>query len=107
PSTARRIVGRARGCAWLPRTRSAAPASGHLDDPAVIERHGAPADSPDELAIVRGDDDRRATRVDLTKQIHDFEREVGIEIAGRLVGENELRIVDQRARDCNPLLLAT
>ena len=50
--------------------------------------------------------DRRAARVDLTEQIHDLERQIGIEIAGRLVREHELRIVDERARDRDPLLLA-
>ena len=44
---------------------------------------------------------------DLAKQVHDLERQVGIEIAGRLVGEDELRIVDERARDGDPLLLAS
>ena len=66
----------------------------------------AAADAPDQLAIVRGDDDRRAARVDLAEQIHDFERQIGIEVAGRLVGEHELRVVDERARDGDALLLA-
>ena len=54
---------------------------------------------------MRGDDDRRAARVDFAEQVHDFEREVGIEVAGRLVSEHKLRIVHQRARNRDPLLL--
>ena len=59
-----------------------------------------------QLAVVRGDDHRRATRVDLAEQIHDFERQIRIEVAGRLVGEHQLRVVDERASDRNPLLFA-
>ena len=66
----------------------------------------APADAADQLAVVRGDEHRRAARVDLAEQVHDLERQVGIEVAGRLVGEDELRIVDERARDRDALLLA-
>jgi hypothetical protein len=55
---------------------------------------------------VGGHDHGRAAGVAFSKQVHDLERQVGIEIAGRLVGEDELRIVDERARDaircCSP-----
>ena len=66
----------------------------------------AVADAADHLAIVRGDDDGRAARVDLAEQIHDVERQIRIEIAGRLVGQHQLRIVDQRAGDRDALLFA-
>jgi hypothetical protein len=58
-------------------------------------------------SIVRGDDDGRAARIDLAEEVHDFEGQVGVEIAGRLVGQDELRLVDERARDRDALLLAT
>src|SRR4029077_12212653 len=80
---------------------------GDLDDAAVIEGDRAAADASNELAIVRGHDDGRAGGVDLAEQVHDLEREIRIQIARRLVGQNELRVGDERARNRNPLLLAT
>src|SRR2546428_1902397 len=112
-SSASAIVNIDRRPAWRPRHRLKAASSiayrnarmsGDLDDAAVIEDDGAPAHAPDELAIVRRDDDRRAARVDLAEQVHDLERQIGIEVAGRLVGEHELRIVHERARDRDALL---
>src|SRR5436190_2381433 len=82
------------------------PSSGGLHDAAVIERQRAAPDAANELAVVRGDQHGRAPRVDLAEQVHDLEREVRIEVAGRLVGEDDHRIVDERARDRDPLLLA-
>ena len=52
------------------------------------------------------DDDGGATGVDLPQEVHDFEGEIGIEIAGRFVRQHERRIVDESARDRNPLLFA-
>ena len=53
------------------------------------------------------DNDRNAFAVQLFEQSHDFFRRLRVERAGRLVGEQNLRIVDQRPRDCDALLLAT
>ena len=44
--------------------------------------------------------------VELLQQRHDLEARRRIERAGRLVGEDQLRVVDQRARDGDALLLA-
>jgi hypothetical protein len=55
---------------------------------------------------VRRDDHGRAARRGVGDQVHDLEREVGVEVAGRLVGEQDVRLVDQRARDRDALLLA-
>ena len=55
---------------------------------------------------MRRHDDGRPAGVDFTEQVHDFERQVGIEIAGWFVRENDGGIVDQRTRDGNALLLA-
>ena len=60
----------------------------------------------DQLAIVCRHDDRRAAGVDLPEQIHDLQRQIGIEITGRLVGQHHHRVVDERACDRNTLLLA-
>src|SRR5262249_25629438 len=45
-----------------------------------------------------------AAGVDLAEEIHDFEREVRVEVPRRLVGEHQLRVVDERARDRDALL---
>ena len=45
-------------------------------------------------------------RVDLLEQVHDLARHQRIEVAGRLVGEQEARLAGERARDRDALLLA-
>src|SRR5713226_4835317 len=77
-----------------------------LDDAAAIERHRPSSGAPNELALVGGDNDGGAAGVDLAEQIHDLERQIGIEVAGRLIGEDEVRIVDERAGNRDALLLA-
>ena len=57
----------------------------------MVEGERTASHSPDQLAIVGGDDDRRAARVDLAEQVHDLERQIGIEVAGRLVGQQQRR----------------
>ena len=56
--------------------------------------------------VVRGDDDRGSARVRVRDDIHDVEREIRIQIPGRLVGQQEWWIIDERTRDCDPLLLS-
>ena len=55
-----------------------------------------------------GDDDdgNAALAVERLQRLHDLVRVAGIEIAGRLVGKQQDRIIDQCARDRHPLLLA-
>src|SRR3954470_14833575 len=62
--------------AWRPRHRlvnassrayRSARMSGDLGDAAVGEGHGAAADAPNQFAVVRRDDNRRAARVDLAE----------------------------------------
>src|SRR5581483_11083102 len=89
PSTADRNGALSTSSEWLRRRRIGAPASGHLHDPAMVERDGAAADAADELAIVRRDDDGGAARVDLAEQIHDLQRQIGIEVAGGFIGKNQ------------------
>ena len=64
------------------------------------------ADQADQLAVVGRDEHGRSAGVDLTEQVHDLEREIGIEVARRFVREHERRIVDQRTRDGDALLFA-
>ena len=75
------------------------------DDLPVAERDQPRRERRDVL-LVRDDDDRDAGAVELLQQRHHLEARRGIERAGGLVGEDELGIVDQRARDGDALLLA-
>ena len=72
----------------------------------MIERDHAAPDAANQLAIVRRDEHGRAARVHLAQQVHDVERQIGIEVARRLVGENQHRVVHERAGDGDALLLA-
>src|SRR5258708_3463814 len=56
--------------------------------------------------IVRDHDDRLAEiLVQLVEQVQHVVGALAIEIAGRLVGDDDLRVVDDRARDGDALLL--
>src|SRR5262245_40382508 len=59
-----------------------------------------------ERDIVRGDDDRRTGLVELHKQSQQPLRKARIDVAGRLVGEQELRPCDHRARNRRALLFS-
>ena len=60
-----------------------------------------------QLRIVRHEHQRRLARaVDVEQQLDDLVAGGAVEIAGRLVGEQDRRIVRQRARDRDALLLA-
>src|SRR3954447_5213538 len=73
---------------------------------AALERDHAAAHLVDHLAVVRRHHDRRAGAVDAVEQLHDPDRGVGIEVARRLVADQKRRVVDDRARDRDALLLA-
>ena len=45
--------------------------------------------------------------VQFVENVEDFKRCCGVEIAGRLIGEDKTGIVDQAACDCHTLLLAS
>src|SRR3954462_10263318 len=70
------------------RTRSAADASGRLHQAPMFERDGATSDAADHLPVVSGDEPRCSAGVDVAEQVHDIDREVRLEIAGRLVGQD-------------------
>src|SRR3954470_10262600 len=57
--------------------------------------------------VVSDHDDGAALLVELTQQAQDDLFVLRVEIAGRLIGENDGRIVDQGTRDAHALLLAT
>ena len=90
-------------CLIRSRTRSAALVA---RQPAVLERDHAAAHLVDHLAVVGDHQDRRTRAVDSVKQLHDPDRRVRVEVPGRLVADQERRVVDDRARDRDALLLA-
>ena len=55
---------------------------------------------------MRRHQDRHPARIGRTEQIHDLDRQHGIQVPGRLVGEQDERIMDQGAGDHRPLLFA-
>ena len=104
---ARRKAGRRLGSGLLRRHERRGVAR-HVrriaDEPAVAERQQTRGERGDVL-LVRDDDDRDAAAIELLQQRHDFEARRGVERARRLVGEDELGVVDQRAGDGHALLL--
>ncbi len=59
-----------------------------------------------DLPVMRHDDDGAPFTVELLKDAENFFTAMAVERAGRFVGKNDLRIVDERAGDGNALLLS-
>ena len=77
-----------------------------LDDPAVAQRDRALAALGD-LHVVRDDDDGAGeAAVDVANQRENLFTGAGVEIAGRLVGEEHRGIDGERAGDGDALTLA-
>ena len=70
----------------------------------------AEADEPGgearDVRFVRDDHDRGAFAVQFLEQRHQLDRGAAVERAGRLVGEQHFRVVDERPRDRDALLLS-
>ncbi len=75
------------------------------DDLAVDELDHTALHLVDESRLVRGHHHGRAVRVDAREQLHDVDRGGGVQVSGRLVGQEHLRPVHERARDRYALLL--
>src|SRR5437660_8618748 len=74
-------------------------------DPAVGKANDAPGAAEDGFAV--GDDDQRlAARVQRAEQVQDGLGGARVELAGRLVREQQRGLVHERARDRDALLLA-
>src|SRR4051812_16176847 len=58
-----------------------------------------------DVVLVRDHDDRVAARRELAEEVEDFAAGLRVEISGRLVGEQQRRLVDQRACDRDTLAL--
>src|SRR4029077_17327650 len=75
-----------------------------LPDQSIAHDHIALRISSDVL-LVRDHDDRDAALVELLENGHDLDAGSTVEIAGRFICQQDLRIIDQRARNCDALLL--
>src|SRR5262245_18692054 len=75
-------------------------------DLAVAEDDDAPRVFGD-VVLVSDDQERDATfSVEPLEDLHDLDRSAAVERAGRLVGQDDRRMIDQRSRDCDALLLS-
>ena len=59
-----------------------------------------------DVGLVGDENDGVALLIETLEKRHDFFAGFGIEVPGRLVGQDDRRIVDQRAGNCDPLALA-
>src|ERR1700688_1227345 len=75
------------------------------DHPAVLELDDAMAEGGVALGV-RDLNDGCAAFVQALKELHDFFALRGMQVTGGLVGENELGILNHRARHADELLLA-
>ena len=76
-----------------------------VDDQAVAQHDDAPRVRGD-VVLVGDEDDRDALRDQPLEDRHHLVRGLGVEVAGRLVGHDDRRVADERARDRDALLLA-
>lgn len=73
-------------------------------DKAVAEMHDG-AGIGGHVRLMGDHQDRRsAAAVEFRQQVHDLHRAPGVELSGRLVGQQHRRLRDAGSRDRNPLL---
>ena len=77
-----------------------------VDGLALVEHDDAAGAHLEQRAVVRREEHGRPGLVDLLEEAEDVDRELRVEVAGGLVGEDERRLADDGARDGDALLLA-
>src|SRR6478752_532376 len=77
------------------------------DHDAVLEFHDPFAHLVDDVVVVRGHHHGGAVLVDLVQHAHDAHRSGGVQVSGRLVGQQDAGAVHDGAGDRHALLLAT
>jgi hypothetical protein len=75
-----------------------------LDRP--VAHHDVALRESRNVRLVRHHHDRDPALVELLENVHDLETCAAVEVAGRLIGEDDFRIVDESTRDRDSLLLA-
>jgi len=78
----------------------------NVDGFAFIENEKTSRSNIEERAIVRCEENRRAAFVDFFEETQDVDRELRIEIACRLIGEDQRGLTDDGSRNGNTLLFA-
>ena len=58
------------------------------------------------MEIMRGHNNGRAQPIEPVEQMQQALRHLGIDVAGRLVGDQQIGATDDCARNCNALLFA-
>src|SRR3954471_13274201 len=76
------------------------------DDATLLEGHDPLPEGGDDVGVVRCHQHRDAQLVDPQQQLQDRPADQRVEVPGGLVGDHDLRVVDERARDGRALLLA-
>ena len=108
--------GEGRAASLIPATlrRHRCPADGVLQrlrrpvehDRALRHADDAVGEAAREIHIVHVDDHRNVALAGAARdQLHDLDRGLGVERRGRLVGEHEVGLLHQRARDADALAL--
>ena len=91
---------------------NAPPSRGHSIFNPLIRSNFPIADADDtvgvigDVTLVSDQNDRVSFRAKLIEKFHDLDTGLGIEVSGRLVCENDRRMVDERACDRDTLALA-
>ncbi len=68
--------------------------------------HARRLELPHELMIVCRDDDGRAEAIEFDEETQETAGHLRVDVAGRLVGEKDLRFADDGTRYCGALLFA-
>src|SRR5512133_2192178 len=100
-----RALRRVRSVTDFLRSADAMTASSLFNDEAVADRHHAPCPSR-QPEVVCDVEDGLALVVEPLQQLGHLRCGLGVEVAGRLVADDQLRVGRERACDRDPLLLA-
>src|SRR5690606_14043299 len=100
------VMRRVAGARTASGAGSAHPASAMEHHLAVAELHAGKIEGVEQRQFVRREDDGGPQLVELGEEPHQPERQLGIDIAGRLVREQNVGPADDRAGNGGALLLA-
>src|SRR5262245_2433012 len=90
-------------CAWRSKWIATASRSDmrHRREASLLDVHAPHAKALEQVDVVGRDQHRDADGVEALEQVHDLEGEVGIEVAGRLIGDQDRRLRDHGTGDAD------